>query len=64
MVTVVVGEEYALDLGHGDAGGAEPVFDVVGLDAGVDQDAAALVADVGAVAARAAAQRHELENTR
>ena len=62
MVAVVVGEQNAGDVAHVDFVARQALGHDVGVDAGVDEDAALGVAKVGAVARRAAAERdkHQL----
>ena len=52
VVGMVVGEQEAFDMAHGDSGGVELVGDFVGADAGVDDHSSGAGAYVAAVAAR------------
>ena len=59
VVAVVVSEDDAFDLADVDAVVEEFVCDKVVVDTGVNEDTAAVSADVGAVAAASAAERDE-----
>ena len=61
MVAVVVGEHHALHHIVGDAIFAQRLKHKLGVDTGVDEHTAVVVAEIRAVAAAAAAKTHEAQ---
>lgn len=60
MVAVVVGKDYTTDSRHVDTVGKQRPDHKIRFDTCINEEAARPVAEVGAVAARAAAERHEI----